>query len=223
MKNSYVEKQDNLGGFPRKGARFHHSFAKLYLYSYALRGLGNSPLPPQLTEAADCAISAALSILKMIISDIDVATALVGLPCYCQSMIGFACMFLAKFCAIHGDILIQTDTVVTLISQLKNVYSLTQVGQWHMVHLMPAGLDRILAMLQQASPIQPQPRDTSGSANMQTHGNLRHNHDAGLGDATMGYFDPLFPMEIGAGPGTSQYIYYEDPQHGSIDPFQSFN
>lgn len=58
---------------------------------------------------------------------------------------------------------------------------------------------------------------------MQMHGDLRHNHDAELGDATMDYFDPLFPMEIGAGPGTSQYIYYEDLQHESIDPFQSFN
>ena len=180
-------------------------------------------MSPQLVEPADSAVSAAVSIIKMIIADRDVAKALVGLPCYCQSMIGFACMFLAKFCAIHGEVLIPTDTVVGLISQLKDVYSSTEVGQWHMVHLMPRGLDRILAMLQQTSSLQSQATSAGDVDGSQDAGNLTGSHSTGWGDSTIDYFDPLFPMEMGSGPGTSQYIHFDDPQYAVIDNFQNFN
>lgn len=101
------------------------------------------------------AIAAATTILNMIIHDSDVQSALVGLPCYIQSMIGFACMFLTKLVTIHGNEIVERRVVVSLISQLSSVYQATPVSKWHLVHLMASGLDRILSMLQQQCTVAP--------------------------------------------------------------------
>lgn len=85
----------------------------------------------------------------MILTDHDVKAGLVGLPCYIQSMIGFACMFLAKLTSIHGDELIERKVVVDLISRLVVVYRATPVGKWHLVPLMADGLEKLVGILQQ--------------------------------------------------------------------------
>ena len=84
----------------------------------------------------------------MIITDPDVKIALVGLPCYVQSMIGFACMFLAKLSSMHGGGIVERSAVMDLVSRLVLVYRATPVGKWHLVHLMADGLERILEILQ---------------------------------------------------------------------------
>ncbi|KAF4468374.1 Zn 2cys6 transcription factor [Fusarium albosuccineum] len=159
--STFPEYQENFGTFPRKGALFHFQFAKLYLFSHIFRGLGDSEIPMAFMDAAHGATAAATSIINMIITEPDVRVALVGLPCYLQSMIGFACMFLAKLNIIHGDKMIQRRVVIDLISRLIEVYRMTPVGKWHLVHLLPKGLDRIVAMLQQ--PRSARPNDVFGS------------------------------------------------------------
>lgn len=84
----------------------------------------------------------------MIVTDSDVRVALVGLPCYVQSMIGFACMFLAKLASTHHGLLVDRSAVTDHIARLLEVYRATRVGKWHLVHLMADGLEKILAALQ---------------------------------------------------------------------------
>jgi hypothetical protein len=156
-----LEYQENFGGFPRKGAAFHYHFAKLYLYYHAVRGFGSMPIPPQLSEAAHGGISAATSIIEMIITDDDVSSALIGLPCYVQSMIGFACVFLARFHHVHGEGFVKRDNVIGLVSSLRTVYASKRVSKWHLTNLIPGGLDRILATL----------RDAQGGQLASTNGN----------------------------------------------------
>ncbi|RMJ10920.1 hypothetical protein CDV36_009417 [Fusarium kuroshium] len=150
---TFPEYQENFGAFPRKGALFHFHFAKLYLFSHVFRGLQASAVPPAFLEAAHGAASAAVSILNMIILDPDVRAALVGLPGYVQSMIGFACMFLGKLTTMHGDEMVERSLVIDLLSRLVTVYRMTPVAKWHLVHLMANGLERMLTMLQQPRPI----------------------------------------------------------------------
>jgi hypothetical protein len=151
-RSTFPEYQEGFGAFPRKGALFHYHFAKLYLYSHTFQWKRSTAmLPPELSEPAHGAVSAATSILNMIISDPDVGVALVGLPCYVQSMIGFACMVLARLACAPGDDsnLVERAHVIDLISRLKAVYEATPVGRWHLVHLMPRGFERVLATLRQ--------------------------------------------------------------------------
>lgn len=143
---------------PRKGALFHFHFAKLYLSTHIFRGLAppnaSSPplIPPAFLETAHSAITAAVSIISMILTDSDVQSGLVGLPCYIQSMIGFACMFLAKVTSIHGEALIERETVVDLVGRLVGVYRGTGVGRWHLVPLMGDGLERLVGVLKKQQP-----------------------------------------------------------------------
>jgi hypothetical protein len=127
---------------------FHFHFSKLYLYSHVFRGLGKLAIPDHFLEAAHGAITAATSIINMILTDADVKSSLVGFPCYVQSMIAFACMILAKLATTYGDDLVERHIIVDLISQLIVVYQNTPVGKWHLVHLMPNGLNKILKTLQ---------------------------------------------------------------------------
>lgn len=144
-----TEYQENFGTFPRKGALFHFQFAKLYLYSHVFRGLRHSAVPAPFLEAARGAASAAVSILNMILADDDVRRGLVGLPCYIQSMIGFACMFLARLTAMYGDDMVERAVAVDLISRLVVVYRATPVGRWHLVPLMADGLEKMVGILRQ--------------------------------------------------------------------------
>lgn len=130
----------------------------------------------------------------MIITDSDVRVALVGLPCYVQSMIGFACMFLAKLASTHHGVLVDRSAVTDLIARLLGVYRVTPVGKWHLVHLMADGLEKILAALQR-----------QGTT---THGQ-HHNHYTHADSSTdVGYLgqldfmaglDPQLMMDMGMG------------------------
>lgn len=146
--SKFPEYQQGFGAFPRKGIHFHGNFAKLYLFAQAFRGLGSAPIPPHLSECAHNAATTARTIIEMIIDDDDVRAGLVGLPSYVQSMIGFACMILARLVSMHGDLIVERSLVTGLISRLRDVYHATPVGKWHLAYMMPDGLDRILAMLQ---------------------------------------------------------------------------
>jgi hypothetical protein len=71
-----------IGEFPTKGVILHHHLAKLHLHSHVFRGLKGSPVPPYFQESAVAAISAATSIIEMLLTDHDVREGLVGIPHY---------------------------------------------------------------------------------------------------------------------------------------------
>ena len=91
----------HVGNYPRKGVGLQYHFAKLYLYSHALRGAGNAPRSRtsrlEMDEIAQSALSAALSIVRIVITDAEIQSHLNGLPTYFDTMIAFAALFLLKF------------------------------------------------------------------------------------------------------------------------------
>ncbi|SPO07184.1 uncharacterized protein DNG_09878 [Cephalotrichum gorgonifer] len=196
----FPEVQQGFGAFPRKGAQFHFFFAKLYLYSHVFRGIRNSTVAPHFYQEARGAVFAATSILEMIINDPDVRAALVGLPCYVQSMIGFACMFLAKLTSsVHGRELVEREIVTDLVSRLVVVYRGTPVGKWHLVHLMADGLEKMIAILEgeagvRAREMQQWPRE---------HANDDNYVDMGVQLDMIMNLDSQLMMDIGIGLGPS--------------------
>ncbi|CAH0044505.1 unnamed protein product [Clonostachys solani] len=149
---TFPEVQEGFGTFPRKGCVFHYQFAKLYLLSHVFHGLGCSPIPSEFLEAAHGATAAAMAILNIIITEPVVREALVGLPSYVQSMIGFACMFLMKLITNHGNQLVDRYQFIDLLSRLVATYQATAVNSWHLVHHMGDGLERMLRALRQHPP-----------------------------------------------------------------------
>lgn len=108
------------------------------------------------------AVSAATSIINMLITDPDLHAALVGMPSYLHSMTAFACMFLAKLVMIHGDELIERTTVINYTSSLIQLYRSSPVGKWHLVRLMANGLEKMVKTM-----------STTGSAIL---GHTHHDH-----------------------------------------------
>ncbi|KAJ3539905.1 hypothetical protein NM208_g5293 [Fusarium decemcellulare] len=212
--STFPEYQENFGTFPRKGALFHFQFAKLYLFSHIFRGLGDSEIPMAFIDAAHGATTAATSIINMIITEPDVRVALVGLPCYLQSMIGFACMFLAKLNTIHGDKMIERRVVIDLISRLIEVYRMTPVGKWHLVHLLPKGLDRIVAMLQQPRSARPNNVFGSQTAEGETGPTVQLT-DLDQFDMSMVNLDPYFLMDPGMGMTSSETSFLGHAELGA--------
>lgn len=198
------EYQDGIGTFPRKGALFHFQFAKLYLYSHVFRGLHSSPPPPSFLEAARGAVSAAASILNMILTDHDVKESLVGLPAYIQSMIAFACMFLARLSTLYGDEMIETKVVIDLISRLVVVYRATPVGKWHLIPLMADGLEKIVNILREPPATEP----VDGLVPIEAPYNI------GQMDMGMMNLDPSFLMDpsmgMGMGMGAPEQPFFGD-------------
>lgn len=145
-------------------------------------------------------MAAATSILNMIITDADVRIALVGLPCYVQSMIGFACMFLAKLTSTHAEELVDRSAVTDLVARLFEVYRATPVGKWHLVHLMADGLEKILAALQrQGAIIHEHPATQNHSTQADSLGNVGY-----LGQLDfMADLDPQLMVDMGMGLGSS--------------------
>ncbi|KAK7224754.1 hypothetical protein V2G26_012757 [Clonostachys chloroleuca] len=125
---TFPEVQEGFGTFPRKGCVFHYQFAKLHLLSHVFHGLGCSPIPTEFLEAAHGATAAAMAILNIIITEPVVREALVGLPCYIQSMIDFACMFLMKLIANYGNQLVDRNEFVDILSCLVAAYQATPVN-----------------------------------------------------------------------------------------------
>lgn len=221
---TFPEVQEGFGPFPRKGALFHYYFAKLYLYSHTFRGKNTAVLPPELSEPAHGAVAAATSILNMIISDEDVRAGLVGLPAYIQSMTGFACMILARLACTHGDSkLVETATVIDLISQLKEVYKATPVGKWHLVHLMPRGFDRVLATLQQHKPAEDE-ISPGGTVIRNGMGNYAQGPPM-LSENTAAFdLDPFFLMDdMSLDYSAPQHLYMNQLHPGFMDHHSGFS
>ncbi|KAJ9668346.1 Histidine protein methyltransferase 1 [Coniosporium apollinis] len=139
-----------LGGFPIKGVLLHYHFARLHLYSHLFRGLSNAPIPDYFQEGASAAVSAAASIVDLLVTDQDLRDGLVGMPSYLHSMTAFACVFLLKIATKRSGQFIEDATVFDLTTRLVQLLRSASTGQWHLVHLMADGLEKMAnSMLQE--------------------------------------------------------------------------
>ncbi|KAF2259776.1 hypothetical protein CC78DRAFT_536823 [Lojkania enalia] len=140
-----------IGEFPTKGVILHHHLAKLHLHSHIFRGLKGAPVPPYFQDSAVAAVSAATSIIDMLLTDYDIREALVGIPHYIHSMIAFACVFLLKITAQHSGQFIEDVVVLDMTAKVVQQFRSTAVGKYHLVHLMADGLEK-MAMSRTKSP-----------------------------------------------------------------------
>jgi hypothetical protein len=138
-----IELHQTIGLFPAKGVVLHHHLAKLHLHSYVFRGHKGGQVPSFFQEHAVAAVSAATSIIEMLLNDPVVRDSLVGVPHYIHSMIAFACVFLLKVAAQHSGMYMDDATVLDLTTKAAQQFRSTAVGKHHLVHLMADGLEKM--------------------------------------------------------------------------------
>lgn len=161
---STLDPNKHIGTFPVKGTYIHHYFSRIYLDAYVFRGLRTSstsqtPVIPQpFVETASAAVTAAVSIVNIILEDVEVQIGLAGVPHYFYGMIAFACVFLVKAAAKHSaQLFINQQETQILIEKLSNQLSATQVGRGHVIHRMAAGLRKMAESLGSGVTQQPVP------------------------------------------------------------------
>ena len=97
---------------PAKGNALYYHLARFQMNSVSLRGIsgkGSSPGCPKLEmnwerqEAANNAISAAMSTVRLIVNDHSLRKALVGLPIFTHAMIAVCASFLLKMAVVFGE------------------------------------------------------------------------------------------------------------------------
>lgn len=145
----------------------------------------------------------------MLLGDPDVRESLVGIPHYIHSMIAFACVFLLKVAAQHSGQYIDDGFVLDLITRVVQQLRSTSTGQYHLVHLMADGLEKMAASKIQS----PSVLQMHNSVNGDTQSGLPHgignpitplaNHDTGTmyaGNMMGTGFEADFNL------GTSQFL-----------------
>jgi hypothetical protein len=213
----------HIGTFPTKGTYIHHYFSKIYLDSYVFRGLSKtsfsqtSAIPPSFVETASSAVSAAVSIVNIILGDVEVQVGLAGVPHYFYGMIAFACVFLVKVATKHSaQLLIDQQETRLLIERLSDQLSATQVGRGHVIHRMAGGLRKMAESLGPRSFLRPAPTKADqleAEAQSMEYTSVRRavptpidstsfnqfsaldGTDMGFSDATLGFGMPFFDFE----------------------------
>jgi hypothetical protein len=144
----------NIGNYPSKGARLQYHFAKLYLFSHALRGVGSvqakarSPdIAWELDDIANSAVVSAVSILRNVVSDTEMQSHLNGLPAYFDIMIAFAVVFLLKVstqfsASVRLDVREIRQLMSTLLTVLKGVTA--TMHSHHLLVTITKGIDGLL-------------------------------------------------------------------------------
>lgn len=143
-----------IGTFPTKGTYVHHYFSKIYLNAYVFRGLANlsstqtSIIPHPFIETASGAVSAAISLVNILLGDREIQVGLAGVPHYFYGMVAFACVFLVKATTKHSaQLFIEPQEIRVLIERLSDQLSSTQVGRGHVIHRMAGGLRKMAESL----------------------------------------------------------------------------
>lgn len=148
----------------------HFHFAKLHLFHHVFRGLKPAstagsvlPIPGYFQSAALGAVSAALSILDLLLNDSDLRNGLIGVPHYFHTMITFAGHFLLEASTKYGEQLATNQSYVfNLIQNVINLFHNTPCIEQHPIHRMATGLDRKLQDCQSTkSEITPVPMHTN--------------------------------------------------------------
>ncbi|KAF5526176.1 Transcriptional activator of proteases prtT [Colletotrichum aenigma] len=204
------EESENIGRFPRKGAKLHFHFAKLHLYSHIFRGLsGDNPIPYHFLDCAATAISVATSTINFILTDPDVAAGVIGMPSYLHCMTAFACMFLIKVAVKYGGDLIEPDRVWDLTTSLVRHFRSLPAGKWHLANLMAPGLERMAATLKRSQ-----------------NGSLTHLHDAlPAPNGVNGTIDPQLmpPSTDGTFIGSEGEFFFDYDMSFGLSPVFNFD
>lgn len=150
-----------VGNYPAKGVGFHFHFAKLYLCSHAFRGVpalenATQYFSSELEEIANSGVLSAMSILRVIVFDVEFRSFMNGLPLYFDTMLAFAVVFLLKVATKYAAVIrIDTSQIISLVSQtVAALREMTQ--QMHPQHLLVTvseGLEKLLYKCQ--APTQP--------------------------------------------------------------------
>lgn len=195
--------------------RLHYQFAKLHLNSHVFRGLSaGQPIPHYFLDCTTAAICAATSTIDFILSDLNVADVVVGIPSYLHCMTAFACMFLVKVALKYGRDLIDPDYVWDLTTRLVQHFRSVPAGRWHLSKLIAPGLERVAGMLatvrreqmqQAALHFELQPSTGAVISDAQSEGASSFMHLDG--DPSFDYnmmsfgfgLSPLFPLDLGVG------------------------
>jgi hypothetical protein len=174
-------------------------------------------VPPYFRTSAVAAVTAATSIIEIILSDDDIRDGLVGIPHYIHSMIAFACVFLLKIAGQYSGQYIEDAVVFDLATRAVQQFRSTPVGKWHLVHLMAEGLEKMLAK-KAKSPIStsntPTARSTTTSnAEYATPATntitpMMNGENVFTGGASGASFDDVFSF------GTSSFLNFDT---GTID------
>lgn len=128
----------------------HYHWAKLYLQSYALRGLPDihNAIPSHFLENASAAVQAAIAIITLLLEDKDAQHAIGYVPHHIHGMIAFACMFLLKVATKHSEqLFVDVDRFRNLVSALAHQIQNTDVGRDHLIHRMAEGLEKMAQSL----------------------------------------------------------------------------
>lgn len=150
-----------IGNYPQKGVGLHFHFAKLYLCAHAFRGAptaedNSRTLSPELEEIANTGVLCAMSILRVIVSDVELQSFLNGLPLYFDTMIAFAVVFLLKVATKYtSTVRIDTTQILALVSDtVKILRGIT--GSMHRQHLLVGiaeGLEKLLWRCQEPTQV----------------------------------------------------------------------
>lgn len=153
------------GSFPLKGHVLYYHFARFHLNSMSLRGIKfHDTLSWDRREAANTAISAATSTLKLIIEEPDLNKALLGLPIFTHTMIAMCASFILKMAIAFGTrtqdgmtILVSKDLsdlgltfytieAIKLVQDFTNVLASVgeHVSQRHLARHIVTGLKELL-------------------------------------------------------------------------------
>lgn len=153
------------GSYPLKGHVLYYHFARFHLNSMSLRGIKFQDTPSwDRREAANTAISAATSTLKLIIEEPDLNRALFGLPIFTHTMIAMCASFILKMAIAFGtrtqdgmSVLVPKDLsamgltfytgdAVKLVQDFTDVLALVgeHVSQRHLAKHIVVGLNELL-------------------------------------------------------------------------------
>jgi hypothetical protein len=168
-------------------------------------------------ETASSAVNAAISIVNIILGDVEVQVGLAGVPHYFYGMIAFACVFLVKAATKHSaQLFIDQQEIRVLIERLSDQLSATKVGKLHVIHRMAGGLRKMAESLGpsrslrsvsgQSNKVEPRtqsmdfalvqnaataPLDSTGLNQFST----LNGNDIGFADASLGFGMPFFDFE----------------------------
>ncbi|CAG8979489.1 hypothetical protein HYALB_00011893 [Hymenoscyphus albidus] len=146
---SQLDPNPFISTYPSKGVALHYHFSKLQLNSLSLRGFKELPpteLSPSRREYANLAISSAISILQLVITQQDIREGLVGVPLYLQTMITYAAVFLHKVQRKWKSLHLVSDATVAreLIQQTIDILKRVRASERHLAYQIANGLAKML-------------------------------------------------------------------------------
>ncbi|KFY84866.1 hypothetical protein V500_08929 [Pseudogymnoascus sp. VKM F-4518 (FW-2643)] len=136
-----------VGSYPSKGVVLHYHFAKFQVNSLALRAVPvNSPLSMERKEAANIAISSAISTLNMLLHEPDIRGSIVGAQLFTHTMVAFCAVFLLKVAWLWDSVFlsINKQQVEELVQSLVDVMSNVSAGEKHLTYHIANGLTKML-------------------------------------------------------------------------------